>query len=192
MAHMKFQWIGISRDEPSSKLPRVRPCLPCRTAKTTCSRESPTYGACLRRKRPSSCIYENSSPINETGTTVKKGIPNTQATTNSTPREQSFSDIVQHVKDGLEPPQTITEKSCISVGHSANLHRVQNSEPLSPKENKGSTTSAAIRLENNDEGMTRHEFHSPEMSQTTLETALFSESQLYVMLNLDQHPASAY
>lgn len=173
-------------------LRRVRPCLPCRAAKTACSRETPTCGACLRRKRPSSCIYENSSPINEAGTTVKTRIPNTQANTNSTPREQSFADIVQHVKHGLEPPQTITERSCIGVGHSANLHDVQNSEPLSPEENEGSTTSAATRLESNDEGMPRHEFHSFEMSQTRQETALFSESQLHVMFNLEQHPASAY
>lgn len=191
IAFMKFQLIGISRDESSSKSLCVRPCLPYRTAKTTCSRGFPTCGACLRRKRSSSCIYENLSPVNRTRTTIQKGIPNAQANNNSMPCEQSFADILQHVKDGLESPKTMTKKSCINVGHSANWRHIQISEPLSPEENKDSTTSTAI-IESNNEGIARHELHSPRMSQAKQEKKPFSESHLPVMLNFGQQSASAY
>ena len=192
MAPMKFQWIGTSRDEPSSKFRHIRACLPCRAAKTRCSRESPTYSACLRRKRPSSCIYEDPSAINETGKTVQNGIPNTQTNTNSTPREQSFAGIAQRVKGGLESPQSMAEELCIDVGHSTQSHDVQISEALSLEEKEDSTTSTAIGLEGNDEGMTLYEFQSPGMSQARQQIKHFSESQLQVMLNLDQQSASAY
>ena len=108
------------------------------------------------------------------------------------PREQSFADIAQRVNNGLESPQTTTEESCIDVGHSTQLHDVRISEPLSPEEIEDSTTSTAIRLEGNDEGMTLYEFHSPGMSQARQQMKLFDDVQLQVVLNLDQYSESAF
>ena len=89
---------------------------------------------------------------------------NTLTNTNSTPREQSFVDAGQRVKDSLEPPQTITEELPIHISHFATLRNIQISEPLSLAENEDSMTSTALTPESIDEGMARHEFQSPGMS----------------------------
>jgi hypothetical protein len=117
---------------------------------------------------------------------------NTQKNTHSKPREQTAADAGQHIKDGFQPPRTITEELCIHVGQSASLRKGRISEPLSPAENETSTTSTAIGLESLDGEMARHEFQSLGMSQDKQETKLFSETHLQVMLNLDQQSASAY